>query len=180
MSHFELVRICTFLFARFALISHILSGRSGRRPNRPTGLNLFSSTVVFDQAQGRSFPWATYTGEGLEGHCKYFGFPWRFSSHPPQRRSLQRKSVLGGLLRLDISSSHSGCCCSPGQQAALGFRSRNAATLAVRTGRWQSPAITATPRRLGGPSRPFLSLITTKQDIRCGACTKECNAYSAM
>lgn len=181
MSHFELARICTLFFPRFALISHILSGRSGKCPSCPTGLNLFLGTVVFDQAQRRSFPWSTYTGEGLQGHYKYFGFPiGDFRRTPLNGDRSNVKSILGGLLRLDISSSHCGCCCSPGQQAALGFRRRNAATLAVRTGRWQSPAKTATPRRLGAPSRPFPSLITTKQDIRCGACTKECNAYSAM
>ena len=151
-----------------------------RRPTRPTGLNLFLGTVVFDLAQGRSFPGATYTGEGFTRPLQVFTVPLEISSHPPQRRSLQRKSILGGLTRLDISSSHSGCCWSLGQQAALGFRRRNAATLAVRTGRWQSPATTATPRRLGGPSRRFPSSITTKQNIRCGACTKACNAYSAM
>ena len=55
--------------------------------NRRTGLNLFSSTVVFVLAQGRSFWWATYTGEGFTGTLQDFTVPyWRFSSDPPQQR----------------------------------------------------------------------------------------------
>ena len=53
-----------------------------RRPNRPTGLNLFLGTVVFDQAQRQSFLWATYTGEGFTGTLQV-GFPIGDSRRTP-------------------------------------------------------------------------------------------------
>jgi hypothetical protein len=83
MSHFEPVRFCTLFPARSALISSILGGRSGRRPTRPTGRNLNLGTVVFDQAQGRSFPWATYTEEGFTGTLQVFRVPLEIFVAPP-------------------------------------------------------------------------------------------------
>ena len=114
MSHFETRPNVHIVFCPLRADFPYPCRRASRHLDRRTGRNLFLGTVVFVSAQGRSFRWASYTGEGFTGTLQDFTVPyWRFSSHPPQQRLLQAKSVLGGSIRLDISSSHSGCCCSP-------------------------------------------------------------------
>src|SRR5260370_6600836 len=86
---------------------------------------------------------------------------------------------LQGEIRASSLKYYAGYCFSFGCRLPLKHTRLSVRPPEVRMGHLRLRVRTVTTLRVGGPSAPCLSSITTRPSIRFAACTKKCSAYSA-